>query len=99
MTGSAVVGVLGTSQSLKYTAYGDPISVAVRLKDFEGPATGDADARILIGKETARRLDKDVSTVDVGSHALRSGGETVGVFEVPASASDTEVGEMQRRSR
>jgi class 3 adenylate cyclase len=85
-TGQMTAGSVGRSEHLEYTLMGDSVNTAARLEAFaktlRGP--GSPPCTIVIGSETARRLEPGLPLRSVGELKLRGKGATVGAFEVIA---------------
>jgi adenylate cyclase len=89
-TGPAVVGCVGTAQSLKYTSVGDTVNTASRLESFgkeqflaEAP---DVVSRVLVSEETRRRCRDAFEVIDLGAHALKGKQALVKIYRVVGSA-------------
>ena len=78
VSGSVVVGSVGSPDRLKYAVIGDVVNVAARLQGIASPGT------IVIGEATCRLLDGDIACRDLGPRKLRGRLKPVGVFEIRA---------------
>lgn len=79
-TGAAVVGVLGSSERLSYTAFGDTVNVASRLESLNK----DMGTRILASSHTVAALGGRIATRALGEVELRGHASRWTVFEVLA---------------
>jgi adenylate cyclase len=95
LTGPAVMGPLGSDQSLKYTTLGDSINVAARLEAFDKPGfsadSEDHSWRILIGEETRRQIGAAFEVEDLGAHALKGKREKTQIYRVLGPAGEPEI--------
>lgn len=90
-TGPAVVGVIGSEASLKYTTVGDAVNTAARLESFDKDGFGDGSGqgwRILVGEETLRHLDGAFRTEDLGLHEVKGKKLPVHIYRVLGSAAE-----------
>jgi len=90
-TGEAVVGTLGSSERLKYTAIGTVANIAARLEslereDFAGD-THAGFARVLVAESTRRLLDDEFEVEDLGAQPLKGLSEPEGVSRVRVGGS------------
>jgi adenylate cyclase len=77
-SGVALVGNIGSSERLSYTAIGDVVNVASRLE-----ALGkELKAEILISEETRKLAGPQVVTRSHGAAAIKGRTSTVKVFEL-----------------
>ncbi len=81
-TGPAVVGLLGSSERLAFTAFGDTINVASRI---EG-ANKEFGTRVLASGHTVAALGNGFVTRPIGEAQLRGHGGRWALFEVVASS-------------
>jgi adenylate cyclase len=86
VTGPAVVGVIGSGQSLKYTSVGETVNIAARLESFDKDSFSshpdEGSWRVLVGAETMHRLDEDFHTLDLGVHALKGKTDKIQIYRV-----------------
>jgi class 3 adenylate cyclase len=90
-TGPVVVGLLGSSDRLKYTSVGDTVNVAARLESFDregfGEEAGAPVFRVLATAETVRRLGDGFETEPLGTHPLRGRASSVAIHRIRGLAS------------
>ncbi len=88
-TGPAVVGVIGSEESLKYTTVGDAVNTAARLESFDKGGFGDGSDqgwRILVGGETLEHLGGAFRTEDMGLHEVKGKKLPVHIYRVLGTA-------------
>ena len=79
-SGPAIVGNIGTSTRMDYTAVGDTVNTAQRLENLASELLPDVDVAILLSRSTASVLPCDIALVPLGDHQLRGRGDLVQVF-------------------
>ena len=84
-TGEVFVGLLGTGERLNYTVIGDHVNLAVRLQE----ATKIYNWPILIGENTARRVEHAFHVEFVETAHLKGKSQAVGVYKVLGKKADT----------
>jgi len=75
-TGPAIVGNVGASHCMDFTALGDTVNLAARL---QGIATGE---HIIISGDTRAHLDPDIMVTDMGKITLRNRAKAVTAYKV-----------------
>ncbi len=78
-TGEAVVGNIGSTELLNFTAVGDTVNLTERLQELAGAG------QILISESTYRLVSDSVDVVALGEFPLRGRRETVPVYQVVSS--------------
>jgi adenylate cyclase len=83
-TGPAVVGVIGSSDRLKYTSLGDTVNTAARLESWHADEfRAEASAlRVLASGETVRRLAGAFAAEALGRVPLKGKAEPVAVYRI-----------------
>lgn len=76
-TGEVMAGIFGSSRKKEYTVFGLTVNLAARLTDLAQAN------QILICKETARLVEKDVDLERAGAQAIRGFALPIEVFSVP----------------
>lgn len=85
-TGNAVVGNIGSSQRMEFTAIGDTVNVAARLES----ATKEHNVDILVGDSTVEGMKKAVQLREIGPISVKGRKNAVKVFSVSAPQSSQE---------
>ncbi len=75
-TGPAVIGNIGSSRRMEYTAIGDTVNIAARLEKMAGPG------QIFVGDTTYRHIRDLFHTRPVGIQKVRGKVTEVSVYEV-----------------
>lgn len=75
-TGPAIVGKVGATHCMDYTALGDTVNLAARLQEMA------AQGQILISAATMAELDAGVRVKELGEVLIRNRSKSVNVFEV-----------------
>jgi adenylate cyclase len=81
-TGSAVVGLLGSSERMKYTTMGDTVNTASRLESYDKELAKESPCRILVGESTLRCLNGRFKTEKVGEASLKGKSEKITLFRI-----------------
>jgi adenylate cyclase len=84
LTGTVVVGAIGSAERMKYAAVGDAVNTAARLESFdkEGFEQDPSSFRVLIGQATLERLGGRFETRCLGDHLLKGKGARVTIHRV-----------------
>lgn len=77
-TGIAIVGNIGSTQRMDYTAIGDTVNLAARLE----AATKEHDLDVLISQETHQGLNSRLHSTHVGDINVRGYAQPVSVYSV-----------------
>ncbi len=75
-TGDAIVGNIGASHRLDYTAIGDAVNTAARLESNAKPG------QILISESTYRLVENRVAAAPLGALSVKGKQQSVNVYEV-----------------
>jgi adenylate cyclase len=84
LTGPASIGVIGSSDRMKYAAVGNTVNTAARLETHDKLSFEEEDAtcRILIGQATLDVIGDQFETTNIGAHVLKGRGEPVTIHRV-----------------
>jgi adenylate cyclase len=84
LTGTVVVGAIGSAERMKYAAVGDAVNTAARLESFDKEAfeQDPHSFRVLIGQATLERLGGGFETECLGDHLLKGKGARVTIHRV-----------------
>jgi adenylate cyclase len=84
LTGTVVVGAIGSAERMKYAAVGDAVNTASRLESFdkEGFEQDPHGFRVLIGQATLERLGGRFESECLGDHLLKGKGARVTIHRV-----------------
>lgn len=81
-SGPAVVGNIGTSSRMNYTAVGSTVNVAQRLQSLGGELVPGADAVVVLSAASAVRLPAELEIRSLGCHRLRGRIEPTEIFQL-----------------
>ena len=85
-TGPVVAGLLGGSDSFKYTTIGDSVNVASRLESYDKDLGKDRLCRILVGDSTMHYVKGHFNTEKVGDVSLKGKTEKVAIYRILPSS-------------
>jgi class 3 adenylate cyclase len=74
--GEVIVGNIGTSKAMNYTAIGDAVNVTKRLQERAAPG------QVLISAEVYERVREMVTAESIGELAVKGRHQPVQVFEL-----------------
>lgn len=81
-TGPLIVGDIGAPSRINYTVVGDVVNTAQRLESLGKEVAPEAEAVILISRETRERLPADIPAVPAGVFHVKGREGTVEVFRL-----------------